>query len=90
VKGMKWREIEQLPDFYGIPLGTLERIASGRDPKDPTVRRQLGLPDLSPTCNQCFRVKETAINRVKRSRPKRIQDYPLEMLRVALEHREEI
>jgi hypothetical protein len=89
-RGYTWKAISQLPDFYGIPRGTLERISKGREPKDPSVRKQLGLPNLSPTCGQCWRLTAQSIERVKRSKPKRIQDYPITMLRAALEMREEV
>lgn len=89
-QGMTWREISKLPGLNGIPFGTLERIASGRETKHPVYRRMLGMSDLSPTCGQCFRLTENTIRIAKASKPKRIQDYPVEMLRVALKYREEI
>jgi hypothetical protein len=88
--GMTWREIALLPGLYGIPFGSLERYAKGREVKHPVHREQLGMEPMSANCGQCFRVTEDSVRKMRRSRPKRIQDYPLEMLRVALEHREEI
>ena len=88
--GMTWREIALLPGLYGMPFGTIERIAKGRETKDPIYRRMLDMIDLSPTCGQCWRLTEDRARMAKRSRPKRLRDYPLEMLRVALKYREEL
>lgn len=47
---LSWREIASLPQYEGIPPGTLCAIAKGRDPKNPEYRRKLGLPRICPNC----------------------------------------
>jgi hypothetical protein len=89
-RGLTWREIASLPGLYGIPFGTLERYAKGREVRDPVHRRMFDMEDLTETCGQCWRVTEGKINQAKRSRPKRIQDYPVDMLRAALKFREDV
>jgi hypothetical protein len=89
-RGMTWREISMLPGLYGIPFGTLERIAKGRETKNPVYRKLLGMQDLSQTCGQCFRITENSIRRMKASRPAKLRDYPVEMLRAAFKFREEL
>jgi hypothetical protein len=53
--GMTWREIANLPEFQGIPAGTLCSISKGYDVKNPSVRVKLGLPAraLAPVCVSC-------------------------------------
>jgi hypothetical protein len=50
-----WREIAQMPEYQGIPAGTLCAIAKGREPKCAKVRKILGLPILAPApvCPTC-------------------------------------
>ncbi len=44
-KGEKWRDIASLPEFKGIPPGTLCSIAKGNyEPQDNEIRKTLGLP----------------------------------------------
>ena len=46
-KGMKWREISALPEYDGIPPGSLCAFYKGKwIPKDNKVRRQLGLTEI--------------------------------------------
>jgi very-short-patch-repair endonuclease len=53
--GLSWRAIAQIPEFAGIPAGTLCAIAKGRDPKDAHERLLLRLPALAPApvCPKC-------------------------------------
>lgn len=44
--GLSWRQIAALKPFQGVSPGTLCAIAKGRDPKDPEIRRILGLPEI--------------------------------------------
>jgi hypothetical protein len=55
---MAFRRIAQLPDYLGVPPGTLCSIAKGRDPKSPRIRTILGLPALAlaPVCVKCGEV----------------------------------
>ena len=43
-QGMKWRKIAEMEEFNGVSFGTLNAIYRGREPKEPTLRRKLGLP----------------------------------------------
>lgn len=47
---MKWREIADLPEYRGVPPGTLCAIMKGRNPKKHETRHILGLPILCPRC----------------------------------------
>lgn len=55
---MKWRQIALLPQYRGIPPGTLCSFAQGRDIRNPAHRVQLGLPALVeiPACPTCGHV----------------------------------
>ena len=47
-KGVQWREIASLPEFDGVPPGTLCSIAKGNyEPKDNEIRKTLGLPTIT-------------------------------------------
>jgi len=87
--GMSWREIANLPEFQGIPAGTLCSISKGFEPKNPKVRVQLGLSAqaLAPVCPTCGVVHVT-----KRCPTKRIitkwRDLPTEQLAWAILNRE--
>jgi len=57
--GLSWREIALQPEFSGISHATLRAIANGRDPRDPHLRRLLGLPPRAVPvvpCEECGRV----------------------------------
>ena len=41
---MKWRAIGEMEEFNGVSFGTLNAIYHGREPKEPKIRRKLGLP----------------------------------------------
>jgi hypothetical protein len=46
-EGMSWRQIAALPEFEGIPAGTLCSIAKGDfEPRANEVRRRLGLTEI--------------------------------------------
>lgn len=49
-KRLKWREIADLPEYRGVPPGTLCSIMKGRNPKKHETRHILGLPILCPRC----------------------------------------
>ena len=89
VQHMSWREIAKLPEFQGIPAGTLCSISKGFEPKNPKVRVQLGLSAqaLAPVCPTCGVVHVT-----KRCPTKRIitkwRDLPTEQLAWAILNRE--
>lgn len=87
-RGLKWREIAELPDFRGITPGTLNAIEKhGREPKDPIVRERLGMARLE-TCGQCH-----TFNRFIRKatrRPTVWRDVPVRSLEIALRNREEM
>lgn len=42
-KGMSWREIAELPEYEGIPAGSLCSFAKSWEPKTNKSRRQFGL-----------------------------------------------
>ena len=44
--GMKWRDIGEMPEFNGVSFGTLNAIYHGREPKDLSTRRKLGLSSI--------------------------------------------
>jgi hypothetical protein len=45
LKYKSWRKIAALPEFEGIPPGTLCSISKGDyEPKDNEIRKRLGLP----------------------------------------------
>jgi len=57
--GLSWRQIALQPEFKGISHATLQAIANGRDPRDPHLRRLLGLPPRAVPvmpCEECGRV----------------------------------
>ena len=45
-QGMKWREIGEMAEFNGVSFGTLNAIYHGREPKDLSTRRKLGLSSI--------------------------------------------
>ena len=49
-KRLGWREIADLPEYRGVPPGTLCSIMKGRNPKKHETRHILGLPTLCPRC----------------------------------------
>jgi hypothetical protein len=46
IEGLSFRKIASLPEFSGIPFGTLANIAKGREPKDMHTRVLLRLEKL--------------------------------------------
>jgi hypothetical protein len=86
-KGMRWREIARLPDYIGINHATLNAIAHGRVVKDEWIRIRLGMePD--PRCVDCPAYDQYR-ERVM-SKPARWDQYPVNILRLAIEYREEM
>jgi hypothetical protein len=47
VDKLSFRKIARLPEFSGVPFGTLANVAKGRDPKDTHTRALLGLPAIA-------------------------------------------
>jgi len=87
-KRMTWKEIAVLPDFYGIPPGTLYAIAHGRDPKSPIIRDQLGLPQ-EDSCGQCWRFNQyIGLARRLRRKPSRLHQMSKQALKLAFRNRE--
>ena len=41
--GLSWRKIAQMPEFKGIPAGSLCSYAGGWEPKTERARRRFGL-----------------------------------------------
>lgn len=57
--GLSWRQIALQREFSGISHATLRAIANGRDPRNPHLRRLLGLPPRAVPvvpCEECGRV----------------------------------
>jgi hypothetical protein len=50
---LSWRKIAALPDYQGIPAGTLCAIAKGREPKKKEHRKMLGLPPAAVEVDPC-------------------------------------
>jgi hypothetical protein len=46
IGGLSWRRIAALEEYEGIPPGTLNAIAKGREPKKLEHRKILGLPEI--------------------------------------------
>ena len=91
---MKWKDIVKLVDFQGIAIGTLSNILNGRIPHDPVLREKLHLPP-HPECGHCWRFNTYIREAVEDTRPrqriiKRWRDMPVEIVALALEHREVI
>ena len=42
-EGVSWRKIAKMPEFKGIPAGSLCSYAGGWEPKTETARRMFGL-----------------------------------------------
>jgi hypothetical protein len=77
---------------FGISGGMAFRIAKdGYEPADPTIRVRLGLPTTAhvPVCRMCGEVHLKKGCTHKRRKEKRIFDMTPELLRWALENREE-
>jgi hypothetical protein len=83
---MKWREIALLPDFMGIPVGTVSNLLV-REPKSPIIRARLGLPEHK-SCGMCY-VFNKYIKKATR-KPRRIFDMSANELRIAFANREEM
>lgn len=85
-----WRQIVKMPQFKGIPAGTLCSIAHGREPLDNHLRKQLDLPVFEPTavCTICgiVHVKKCPHNITK---PKYITEMSTKELLWCLENRKE-
>jgi hypothetical protein len=85
---ISWRMMPLLPEFRGIPYGTLWDIANGKDPKNPITRAQLGLAPHE-SCGQCWRFNKY----IKRALPDKITRWDQlspKTLLFLLEHREEV
>ena len=85
-----WRIVGQ---EFGISGGMAYRIAiHGYEPKMPHIRFALGLPALAPApvCIKCGQVHTTkrCTNQPKRYR--RLDDYPVDVLREMLANRQEM
>jgi hypothetical protein len=85
-KTMKWREIALLPDFHGLPIGTISNLIY-REPKSPIIRERLGLPQHK-SCGMCY-VFNRYIKKATR-KPRKIFDMPTRQLRIAFINREEM
>lgn len=84
---MRWREISSLPDYQGIPFSTLNGYANGRPIRDERHRIKLGLePD--PRCVNCPSYEEFRQRTL--AKPTRWDQYPVSVLKLALEYREEM
>ena len=80
--------------YYGDDMshGTIQRVLKGIEPKDPKARWLLGLPALAPApvCRRCGNVHVTKTCTANRKPPTRWADYPLHLLRAAIENRKEM
>lgn len=91
-QGLKWREIALLPEYSGIPPGTLCAIAKGY-PVPNIHRAKLNLPALAPApvCPECDVVHVAGCPKAKR--PRRYHDLyamPVELLKWKLRNREKV
>jgi len=101
--GLKWSEIIEIPKFASIPLRTLSMIYLGKRGVPKKYREQLGEPIIIPTvaCSACGKVHSydracemRVILKPKVRRKPRIYrdlyDWPVHLLRSAIENREEV
>lgn len=86
-----WRSVSKA---IGIPAGTLNSIwKEGREPKNKTHRRILGLPALgeAPICPTCGIIHTKGCpEKEKAKRRKDLLAYPTNELRMMLKNREEV
>lgn len=78
---------------FGISGGMAYRIAvDGYEPKEPHIRLKLGLPALAPApvCVKCGQVHTTKRCTNQPRRYRRLDDYPVDMLREMLANRQEM
>lgn len=85
-RGLTWREIANLPDFYGVKFANLNKIYRERKISNPVLRERWGLP-RHETCGMCH-VFNKYIHKAARKRS-RWSNYPIRVLRQAIESREE-
>lgn len=85
-----WRAVGRL---WGLSSGLAYRMAiQGYEPKNPELRRKLGLPvyRLAPACPDCGIVHVSDRCPKNRKAPASLFDMPVKVLRLQLEHREEL
>jgi len=68
-------------EVLDMPKGTVYGIAKGREPKDDTIRKKLGMEPYCPHCGKPPR---------RRKKPTRIRDMSKKKLLWALENRKEM
>ena len=89
--GLSYREISLTEAFRPIPAGTLCAIANGDD-VPPKWHKRLGLTVTAPApvSRRCGNVHVTKTCTANRKPPTRWADYPLHLLRAAIENRKEM